>query len=346
MIPAIAYNALRTNLRFRRVLCMHSLSSLTLIAQSPSTRDVLTRVDTIARSDISVLLIGETGVGKELFAEYIHRTSPRAQRPFVKVGLSALPPELLESELFGHEKGAFTSAASEKKGLFEIAHSGSIFLDDIDDFPLNLQTKLLRVLESGELMRVGGATPITVDVRLITATKIDLKEMVERGLFRSDLYYRINVVPIAIPPLRERTEDIPAIIDHFLRRYVPDRAVQVSVEARQLLTRYPWPGNVRELRNVVQRVALFADGEITVKDLPAEIRDDQPLELMTKACLRCFTDEQMSFEQVMACLETSLLEHALQQCGGNRTRAAKILGLNLSTLRDKLKKHKLGNSSS
>jgi DNA-binding NtrC family response regulator len=196
------------------------------------------------------------------------------------------------------------------------------------------------------MMRVGGATPITVDVRLITATKIDLKEMVERGLFRSDLYYRIDVVPITIPPLRERTEDIPAIIDHFLRRYVPDRGVQVSDEARQLLIRYSWPGNVRELRNVVQRMALFADGEITVKDLPAEIRDDPPIDLMTKACIRCFVDEQMSFEQVMACLETNLLQHALRQSGGNRTRAARALGLNLSTFRDKLKKHNLGNSKS
>ena len=318
---------------------MQSAPSITLIASSPAMREILARVETIARSDSSVLLIGETGVGKELFAEYIHRSSPRNQRPFVKVGLSALPHELLESELFGHERGAFTSASSEKKGLFELAHTGSIFLDDIDDFPLSLQTKLLRVLESRELMRVGGSVPITVDVRLITATKVDLKDLVDRGLFRSDLYYRINVVPLTIPPLRDRPEDIPAIVDHFLRRYAPDRAVTVSEEARRLLVRYSWPGNIRELRNVVQRMALFTDGSIGPNDLPPEIREDHPLETILKACSRCFHEEQMTLEEVMACLESNMLRQALESSGGNKTQAARQLGLSLSTLRDKLKRH-------
>ncbi len=318
----------------------HSFS-LALIAQSEAMRSVLARVDTIARSDSSVLLIGETGVGKELVAEYIHRSSHRAQRPIVKVGLSALPPELLESELFGHEKGAFTSAATEKKGLFELAHTGSIFLDDIDDFPVALQAKLLRVLESGELMRVGGTAPIAVDVRLITATKVDLKDLVQRGLFRSDLYYRINVVPITIPTLRDRRDDIPPMIDHFLKRYAPDRSIEIAPDALRMLLGYGWPGNVRELRNVIQRMALFADGEIRVADLPLEIREDQPLDLIVKACSRCFNDETMTFEQVLSCLEMNLLRQALQQSAGNRTKAAQALGLSLSTLRDKLKKHNL-----
>ncbi len=320
---------------------MASPQSLALIASSEVMRSILSRIDTIAASDNSVLLIGETGVGKELIAEYIHRTSPRSARPIVKVGLSALPPELLESELFGHERGAYTSASSDKKGLFELAETGTIFLDDIDDFPLALQSKLLRVLESREVMRVGGTTPISIDVRLITATKVDLKELVNRNLFRPDLYYRINVVPIVIPPLRDRRDDIPAIIDHFLARYGTTPNIKVADEAMRALTNYSWPGNVRELRNVVQHIALFANGEIRMKDLPNEIREDAPLDLMVKACHRCFTEEKMSFDQVVACLEMNLLRQALKHADGNRTQASKSLGMSLSTLRDKLKKYNI-----
>jgi two-component system, NtrC family, response regulator PilR len=323
---------------------MQVLQTVSLIARSEIMRSILLRIDTVAASDSSVLLIGETGVGKELIAEYIHRTSPRSEKPFVKVGLSALPPELLESELFGHEKGAYTSAASEKKGLFELANTGSIFLDDIDDFPLNLQTKLLRVLESREVKRVGDTASIPIDVRLITATKVDLKELVERGMFRSDLYYRINVVPIVIPPLRDRREDIPPIVEHFIRRYAPDRDLSVAGAAMRMLENYSWPGNVRELRNVVQRIALFAKGGVDCNDLPPEIRDHAPLDVVVKACRRCFAEEHMSFDQVMNCLEVNLLRDVLQQSHGNRTQAAKALNMSLSTLRDKLKKHHLDNS--
>jgi two-component system, NtrC family, response regulator AtoC len=320
---------------------MHATQTLALIAISDMMRSILSRIDTIAASDSSVLLIGETGVGKELFAEYIHRTSPRSTRPFVKVGLSALPPELLESELFGHERGAYTSASSEKKGLFELAATGSIFLDDIDDFPLVLQGKLLRVLESREIMRVGGTAPIPIDVRLITATKVDLKEMVNRNVFRSDLYYRINVVPIVIPPLRERREDIPHLVKHFLDRYAADKPIVVTSEAEQALTEYAWPGNIRELRNVVQRMVLFANGSIALENLPPEIREESPVGLIARACQRCFTEEGMSFDEVVACLETNLLRQALQQAEGNRSHAARALGMSLSTLRDKLKKYGL-----
>lgn len=320
---------------------MHPHHSLALIATSDVMRSILARIDTIATSDSSVLLIGETGVGKELIAEYIHRTGPRSDKPLVKVGLSALPPELLESELFGHERGAYTSAASEKKGLFELAEKGSIFLDDIDDFPFALQAKLLRVLESREVMRVGGTTPIPIDVRLITATKVDLKELVNRGVFRSDLYYRTNVVPLVIPPLRERKDDIPPIIHHFLQRYAPGKKTTVADDAMRTLANYSWPGNIRELRNVVQRMALFADGEIRMKDLPLEVREDAPLDMIAKACQRCFTEENMTFDQVVACLETNLLRQALREANGNRTHAAKALGMSLSTLRDKLKKHNI-----
>jgi transcriptional regulator with PAS, ATPase and Fis domain len=214
---------------------MNLTNSLTLITQNEVMRGILSRIDKIVDSDSSILLIGETGVGKEIFAEYIHRTSARSQKPFVKIALSALPADLLESELFGHERGSFTSANTEKKGLLEIANYGSIFLDDIDDVPLQIQTKLLRVLESRELMRIGGTKPIPIDVRLITASKVDLKELVNRGIFRADLFYRINVMPIIIPPLRERRDDIPPLVEYFLKHYKPEKVLTPSPSALRAL---------------------------------------------------------------------------------------------------------------
>ena len=318
-----------------------SPKSLTVITQNENMRRILERLDRVVASESSVLLIGETGVGKELFAEYIHRTSPRAMQPFVKVGLSALPSELLESELFGHERGAFTSASAEKKGLFELATNGSIFLDDIDDFPLPLQSKLLRVLESRELMRIGGQTSIPVDIRLITASKNDLKELVKKGLFRADLYYRINVVPVIIPPLRERSEDIPLLINHFLLRFAPEKQFTVNQETLRSLINYEWPGNIRELRNVIQRISLFASEEITMHDLPVEIREENPITSISKACHHCLVNENMTFDEVMNCLESNLIKQAMTESNGNRTNAARRLGINLSTFRDKLKKHGL-----
>jgi DNA-binding NtrC family response regulator len=318
---------------------MPTQTQFKLIAHSEPMRDILRRIETIADSDSSVLLIGETGVGKEMVAEYIHRTSTRADKPFVKVGLAALPPDLLESELFGHEKGAFTSASSEKKGLFELANTGSIFLDDIDDFPLHLQAKLLRILESSGLTRVGGTATIPIDVRLITAAKIDLKELADRGIFRTDLYFRINVVPIIIPSLRERREDIPPLIDHFLRHYAPNKNLTISKDAFSALYDYTWPGNIRELRNIIQRIALFAEEEITPADLPDEIRADTSLSALVKACTRCFHDEGMTFDQIVSCLETNLLRQSLVEANGNKSRAARALRISLSTFRDKLKKY-------
>jgi len=320
---------------------MQTLTSLAIIAQSTTMTSIFGQIDQISRSEGTVLLIGETGVGKELIAEYIHRTGARAERPFIKVGLSALPPDLLESELFGHERGAYTSASSDKKGLFELADTGSIFLDDIDDFPLGLQSKLLRILESRELMRVGGTKSIPIDTRVICATKVDLKDLVEAGRFRSDLYYRINVVPIAIPPLRERRDDIPLLLDHYLKRYAPGSSLTIGEDALKCLTTYEWPGNVRELRNVVQRIALFAKDTVHCKDLPPEISQANTAEQLLKACYRCFTEDQMSLDQVLACLELNLLKDSLKKSGGNRSQAAKLLKMSLSTFRDKLKKYNL-----
>ena len=312
-----------------------------LIAHSESMRDILRRVETITDSDSSVLLMGETGVGKEMVAEYVHRTSTRSDKPFVKVGLAALPPDLIESELFGHEKGAFTSASSEKKGLFELSSGGSIFLDDIDDFPLHLQAKLLRVLESSEIMRVGGMKPIPIDVRLITAAKVNLRELCDQGRFRSDLYYRINVVPLTIPPLRERPDDIPYLVQHFLNRFAPGKNLRVSKEAMDSLIHYQWPGNIRELRNIIQRITLFAHEEITLSDLPQEITGENPMDSLLKACTRCFHEDGMTFEQVVGCLEKNLLQQTLSETQGNRSRAARQLKMSLSTFRDKLKKYNL-----
>ena len=318
---------------------MNSNNSLTLITQNEVIRGILTRIDKIVDSDSSILLIGETGVGKEIFAEYIHRTSARSQKPFVKIALSALPADLLESELFGHEKGSYTSANTEKKGLLEIADSGSIFLDDIDDVPLQIQTKLLRVLESRELMRIGGTKPIPIDVRLITASKVDLKELVNRGIFRADLFYRINVMPIIIPPLRERRDDIPPLVEYFLKHYKPEKVLTPSPSALRALVNYSWPGNVRELKNVIQRISLFAEDEIQAIDLPQEIQTENPLDFLLKACNKCYMDGDMSFEQIVGCLEHNLLKEALRKSLGNQSQAAKSLGLSLSTFRDKLKKH-------
>ncbi|MBI2221571.1 MAG: sigma-54-dependent Fis family transcriptional regulator [Acidobacteria bacterium] len=313
-------------------------ASIAVVTRSERMNAILSRIDTIAQSDTSVLLVGETGVGKELFADYIHRTSPRASRPLIKIALSAMPHDLLEAELFGHERGAFTSAHAEKPGLFELADTGTLFLDDIDDVPPAVQAKLLRVLESRQVMRVGGRETLPIDVRLISASKVDLKELVSRQLFRADLYYRINVCPVDIPPLRERREDVPLLMQHFLKRFVPDRTFAISEAAERMLLAYNWPGNVRELRNVAQQIALFANGTVEPKHLPAELRDGHPVELLVRACTRCLVDASLSYNDVVLCLETNMLRQALAESGGNRTQAARMLGLSLSTLRDKLKK--------
>jgi DNA-binding NtrC family response regulator len=315
-------------------------STLGLVTRSDRMRAILDRVRTIAASETSVLLVGETGVGTELFADYIHRASPRRDRPFIKISLSAMPHDLLESELFGHERGAFTSAIADKRGLFELAHGGSLFLDDIDDVAPDVQVKLLRVLEAQQVMRVGGAAPIPIDVRLITASKLDLEQLVARHLFRADLYYRINVCPVPIPPLRERRDDVPLLAEHFLRRFAPQKALSLTPAAQQALCQYEWPGNVRELRNLMQRLALFADGPIDVEALPPEVSGSGHVEHLVRACSRCLADGGMSYSDVVACLETNLLRQALTGAGGNRSQAARALGLSLSTLRDKL--HKFG----
>lgn len=320
---------------------MKVYNTTTLITENRDFKRILSYLDPVINTDSAILITGETGTGKEILADYIHRNSNRNNKPFIKVGLSSIPAELLESELFGYEKGAFTGATNEKKGLFELANEGSIFLDDIDDFPVCLQSKLLRVLESGELMRIGSEKPVFIDVRLITASKVNLKNLVDAGKFRADLYYRINVVPVNIPPLREHADDIPLLIDYFIQRYAGDRYITVSPEAMETLKSYVWPGNVRELKNVVKRLVLFCRSQITNEDLPKEIFEFNYKNEIINSCVKSLISRKISFREVVNCLEANLIKQTLEKFNGNKLAAAKFLSLPASTLNDKIKKYKL-----
>ena len=262
----------------RRILERRRLQRLTgLIGESDGVREVMVQVEQMAPVTATVLIEGESGTGKELVARALHLLSHRKNKPFIAVNVGALPETLLESELFGHEKGAFTGAAERRLGRFELADRGTIFLDEIGEIPVGTQVKLLRVLEEREFMRVGGTSPIHVDVRVITATNRPLRQQVEQGSFRSDLFYRLNVLRIHLPPLRERREDIPILVRHFIKDYSRqhDRAFHgISAEAMQILVEYPWPGNVRELRNLIESMVVLSPGhEIHPEDLPRQIRD-------------------------------------------------------------------------
>ncbi|NOY36418.1 MAG: sigma-54-dependent Fis family transcriptional regulator [Chlorobi bacterium] len=316
-------------------------TSVAIITRNREMRRIIQSVNKIANTTSTVLLIGETGVGKEIFAEYIHKASRRHSRPLVRVSLSSIPHELLSSELFGYEKGAFTGAGESKKGLLEVAHTGTIFLDDIDDVPLDMQVKLLRFLENMEFMRVGGIKHIHVDVRVISASKVPLKILVRQKSFREDLYYRLNVVPVIIPPLRERIDDIPLLIEHFLKHYAPEKSLRILPDALNALLSYSWPGNVRELRNVIHRVSLFADKGITMDELPHEIRHSDAGETLVKSCRDCFVYSHVRFNDVVSCLEKTLIRLAMKNSHNNQSKAARLLGLSLSTFRDKAKKYSI-----
>jgi len=286
-----------------------------LIGKSKKMREVYLLIKKASENDATVLIRGESGTGKELVAQVIHQTSVRAEKPFVTVNCAALPETLLESELFGYEKGAFTGATQRRIGKFEQANHGSIFLDEIGDMTLTTQAKLLRVLQEKEIYRLGGNERILVDVRIIAATHQNLERMVEEGKFRNDLYYRLNVFPITVPPLRERKEDIPELVNHFLKETA---AGGISNSALALLMDYDWPGNVRELQNAIERAAIVCDGIIEEKDLPPHIRSGDrqihPFEL---------PDEGVVLDD----LEKNLIQQALEKAGGNKTRAAQLLGI-------------------
>lgn len=312
-----------------------------IVGKSKKMKGVYELIETVAPRDATVLIIGESGTGKELIANAIHYNSPRKDKPFVKFSCAALAESLLESELFGHEKGAFTGAIKERRGRFELANNGSIFLDDIDDIPLSMQTKLLRVLQEKEIEKVGGTKTIKVDIRIVCATKVDLLKLAKQGKFREDLYYRLNIVPINLPPLRERKEDIPLIVDHLLNKYCSKQDKKTfSPEAMKLLMDYNWPGNVRELENVIERtVTLIRNQEITAQDMP-----DFLISSPEKLCDQHLIDimaEAVSFEEAIKDMEKRLLILALEKAGGNKSEAARILKMKRETLRDKVEKHHL-----
>lgn len=306
-----------------------------IIGQSTAMKVTFEMLDIAARSDVTVLLWGETGTGKEMFATAIHQRGARRKGPFLRISCAALSEQLMESELFGHERGSFTGAVDSKPGRFELADKGTLFLDEVDDVPLSIQVKLLRVLEGHPYERVGGIASIQSDVRIVAAAKVDLRKRVAENTFRSDLFYRLNVFPIWIPPLRDRQEDIPLLVDYFLRRYgSEDNPPVVDNEVMGKLWDYPWPGNVRELQNVVRRILLGLGNrtEVRTQDLPLEIRYGDGTH-------RSEVMEGSSFKRTIETSERTLLMEALDKAGGNQSKAAESLGLKLSTFRDKLVKH-------
>lgn len=313
-----------------------------IIGRSPAMQKVFTMISKIASTKSNVLLTGESGTGKELVARAIHNLSPRKEKPFVTVNCGALPETLLESELFGHMKGSFTGAISNKEGLFEVADGGTILLDEISETSQNLQVKLLRVLEDHTFKRVGGTSDIKVDVRIIAATNLDLRRAVEEGRFREDLFYRLNVLPIHLPPLRERKEDIPLLVEYFLSKYSKGNAKKISREALDILINCPWKGNVRELENTIERVVALTERDtVLTEDLPDEVRRPAiiekpiPLPLDVTSVL----DEGVDLDKIVEGIEKNLLLNALDKAKGVKTEAARLLNLSFRSFRHRLKKY-------
>lgn len=308
-----------------------------IIGQSLKMQELFKLIPRIAQSNSNALIIGESGSGKELFAAALHNLSHRKEKNFVTINCATFPEGLLESELFGHMKGSFTGALYNKQGLFEIADGGSIFLDEIGEMPINLQAKLLRVLENGTFRRVGGTTDIKVDVRIISATNKDLKEEIASGRFREDLYYRLNVVPINIPPLRERKEDIPLLVEHFLGK-TSNNQKRITPDAMKLLINYSWKGNVRELENIIERIVLFTDKEeITQADLTSEISEykSEAKEIPE------LPEEGIDIDKIISNIEKNYLLKALEKTGGVKIEAAKLLNLSFRSFRHRLYKYNI-----
>ncbi len=323
-----------------------------MVGCSPAMQEVFKQIGAVSRGDVTVLLSGESGTGKELCARLIHNNSGRSGKPFVMVNCASLPETLLESELFGHEKGSFTGAFREKKGYFEIADGGTLFLDEIGDFPPLTQVKLLNFLETRTFERVGGTRPINVDVRVIAATNRNLLELVENGEFRKDLYYRLNVVEISLPPLRERKEDIPILTAYFLlnlERKTGKRVV-MSSEAMEVLKRHDFPGNVRELRNAIERAWFLCEGDVILPEhLPPQVRTGRTgaglsvegmVEGICESLYKPGETEDM-YDRVMDTFEKPLIAWALRTTNGNQVQASRILGINRSTLRKLIVKYSL-----
>ena len=327
---------------------------LPLVGRSQAMQSVYRMITRVLRNDLTVLILGESGTGKELVAEAIHQLGHRQAGPFVAVNTAAIPADLIESELFGHEKGAFTGAVSRHVGKFELAAGGTLFLDEIGDMPMQAQTRLLRALQSGRIRLVGGREEIALDARIIAATNKDLVPLIEAGQFREDLYYRLNVVPIHLPPLRERPDDIEALARHFLQQAVSEGLPrrQLAGDAAAMLARQPWRGNVRELKNFVYRMALLAREDVIDAEALAPLLDQaQRAERegaatgtegdgLEAATLRWLARERPApgtvYHAALAALERPLFAEVLRECGGNQVRAARVLGINRNTLRKRL----------
>jgi len=310
-----------------------------IIGDSPAVREIFEKINIVAKTDSSVMIYGESGTGKELVANAIHNLSPRKDKPFVKINCAAIPDTLIESELFGHEKGAFTGAVQKRRGKFEDADGGTIFLDEIGDLPQHVQTKLLRVLENWTFERLGGNEPRTVNVRTIYATSRNLKDDVKTNRFREDLYYRINVLPMTVPPLRERREDIPLLINHFIELYEKKAGkgeIIISPAAMDALLSYAYPGNVRELKHALEMAVTFCKGNIIAPAcLPVEIKGEGLVE--QKPPTAAYSD--LSVTERVRAFERELIARALEETGGKKKETAKKLGISRGTLWRKLKEH-------
>ncbi len=310
-----------------------------IIGQSDSMQEVFESVHKVAPSNANVLLRGESGTGKELVAKAIHYMSRRSRGPFIKFNCASIPEGLLESELFGHEKGAFTGAMTMRKGRFELANEGTIFLDEIGDLPVTLQPKILRVLQEKEFERVGGEKTIKVDVRLVAATSRNLEGLVSSGAFREDLYYRLNVVPLVLPPLRDRSEDIPLLTDYFLSLYNKenDKLLKITPEVLKIFIDYSWPGNVRELENTIERLVVMSAGKsVTKADLPLNIRDES---------LRARYQAKDALPSTVEEMEKTRILDALQSTGWNQAKAARVLGITPRQMGYKIKKYNIRQSN-
>lgn len=312
-----------------------------ILGKSEGMQRIFSTIVKVARTQSTVLIRGESGTGKELVARAIHYNSPRSERPMVEISCASFPETLLESELFGYEKGAFTGADSRKVGRFELANGGTIFLDEIGEISESVQIKLLRVLQEREITRLGGAENIKVDVRLITATNRDLEKALAEGKFREDLYYRLNVIPLMLPPLRERREDIPLLIEHFIKKFsklnrIP--APSMSEEAMQLCMEYDWPGNVRELENAIENAIVLGEGATI---LPEHLPFGLHKHVSAKLNVSVLKNAGQTFKEKMDAAERAVLMQAIEAAGGNKSEAAKLLDISLRTMRYKIKKYGL-----
>jgi len=315
-----------------------------IIGHSPAMQQVFSRLDKIVHTDSTILILGESGTGKELVARAIHFNGSRRDKPFVAINCGAIPADLLESELFGHVRGAFTGAVSDKPGKFEQADGGTVFLDEIGTMPQHLQMKLLRVLQEQEVERVGGSKRTKLNVRVISATNAELEKEIKNGRFREDLYYRLNVIPIHLPPVRNRREDIPLLVRHFLQQTCSEMSrplMSVSPEAMQAMEEYDWPGNVREMQNIIERSIALSDSErIEKKDLPADIgggenaSEQQPVHPLV-------TEQGIDMPGTINAIEAKMIRDAMDLAGGVKARAATLLNINRTTLVEKIKRLKL-----